>query len=157
MPVDPSQEAHVKDDIAAAVGTDGVPDDIAERHRAMAKERGYAFPTFLWLGREDPEFERTRLEYVRMSYTRPNGKLPVKYKELVASGVLAFKSYPSLKKHLRRAMVEGATLREVLEAMEAASDPGGMASLHFAIDTLIELEQEEPELLERARAADREG
>ena len=80
---------------------------------------------------EDPEFERTRLEYVRMSYTRPNGKLPVKYKELVASGVLAFKSYPSLKKHLRRAMVEGATLREVLEAMEAASDPGGMASLPF--------------------------
>jgi alkylhydroperoxidase/carboxymuconolactone decarboxylase family protein YurZ len=147
----------VKDEVAAAVVTDGVPEDIAERHRAMAQERGYAFPTFLWLGREDPEFERTRLEYVRMSYTRPNGKLPIKYKELVASAVLAFKSYPSLKKHLRRAMVEGATLREVLEAMEAASDPGGMASLHFAVDTLIELEQEEPELLERARAADREG
>lgn len=147
----------MKDEVAAAAVTHGVPDDIAERHETMATERGYAFPTFLWLGREDPEFERTRLEYVRMSYTRPGGRLPVKYKELVASAVLAFKGYPSLKKHLRRAMFEGATLREVLEAMETASDPGGMASLHFAVDTLIELEQEEPELLERARAADGES
>lgn len=147
----------MKDGPTPVSSTDGVPDDIAERHRAMAQERGYAFPTFLWLGREDPEFERTRLEYVRMSYTRPDAKLPVRYKELVASAVLAFKSYPSLKKHLRRAMLEGATLREVLEAMEAASDPGGMASLHFAVDTLIELEKEEPELLARARAADHEA
>lgn len=132
-----------------------VPQDILDIHERMAAERGYAFPTFHWLGQHDPEFERTRLEYVRMSYTRPDGALPVKYKELVASAVLAFRCYPSLKKHLRRAMVEGATLREVLEAMEVASDPGGMATLHFAVDQLIELEREEPDLIARAEAADR--
>jgi alkylhydroperoxidase/carboxymuconolactone decarboxylase family protein YurZ len=70
----------------------------------------------------------------------------VKYKELVASAILAFRGYPSLKLHLARALREGATLREVLEAMEVASVPGGMASLHFAVDALIELEQEHPEL-----------
>lgn len=135
--------------------SDEVAADIMELHRVMAAERGYAFPEFAqFLGRNDPDFERARLEYVRMTYTRPGAKLPVRYKELVASAVLAFKGYPSLKKHLRRAMAEGASLREVLEAMEVASDPGGMAALHYAVDQLIELEREEPELLERARAAD---
>jgi alkylhydroperoxidase/carboxymuconolactone decarboxylase family protein YurZ len=134
--------------------TEDVPDDILDTHRRMGAVRGYTFPDFAaFLGRHDPEFERVRLEYVRMSYTRPGAQLPVKYKELVASAVLAFKHYPSLKKHLKRAMVEGATLREVLEAMEVASDPGGMAALHYAVDQLIELEQEEPELIARAAAA----
>jgi alkylhydroperoxidase/carboxymuconolactone decarboxylase family protein YurZ len=137
---------------------DEAPQDIMDTHRAMAEERGYAFPEFAaFLGRNDPDFERARLEYVRMTYTRPGARLPVRYKELVASAVLAFKSYPSLKKHLRRAMLEGATLREVLEAMEVASDPGGMAALHYAVDQLIELEREEPELLARAREADAEA
>lgn len=137
---------------------DRVPEDILETHRRMAEVRGYQFPEFAqFLGRNDPDFERARLEYVRMTYTRPGARLPIRYKELVASAVLAFKSYPSLKKHLRRAMVEGATLREVLEAMEVASDPGGMAALHYAVDQLIELENEEPELIARARAADQEA
>jgi alkylhydroperoxidase/carboxymuconolactone decarboxylase family protein YurZ len=145
----------MNDEREPASPASAVPDDILEVHERMGAERGYVFPTFHWLGRHDPDFERTRLEYVRMSYTRPDAKLPVKYKELVASAVLAFRCYPSLKKHLRRAMMEGATLREVLEAMEVASDPGGMASLHFAVDQLIELEREEPELIARADAADR--
>ncbi len=126
----------------------GSPDSVAitAEHQALAKERGYHFPTFEWLARKDPEFEQARLDYVRMTYTRPGAELPVKYKELVASAILAFRGYPSLKLHLARALREGATLREVLEAMEVASVPGGMASLHFAVDALIELEQEHPEL-----------
>jgi alkylhydroperoxidase/carboxymuconolactone decarboxylase family protein YurZ len=128
----------------------GRPDDpgatIAGEHRALAEERGYHFPTFEWLGRKDPEFERARLDYVRMTYTRPGNELPVRYKELVASAILAFRGYPSLKLHLERALREGATVREVLEAMEVASVPGGMALLHFAVDALIEIEQESPEL-----------
>ena len=125
---------------------------FSAQHRALASERGYHFPTFEWLGQKDPEFEQARLDYVRMTYTRPGNELPVKYKELVAAAILAFRGYPSLKLHLGRALREGATLREVLEAMEVASVPGGMASLHFAVDALIELEQEEPALF-----APREG
>ena len=33
---------------------------------------------------------------------------------------------------------EGATVPEVIQAMEMASIPGGMATLHFAIDQLID-------------------
>ena len=119
---------------------------LSAEHRALAAERGYHFPTFEWLGVKDPEFEKARLEYVRMTYTRPGNALPVRYKELVASAILAFRGYPSLKLHLARALREGAQPREVLEAMEVASVPGGMALLHFAVDALIEIEREEPEL-----------
>jgi len=120
--------------------------------QALAQERGYHFPTFEWLGDNDPDYERARLDFVRMNYTRPNAEMPVRYRELVASAILAFRGYSSLKLHLARAMREGASLREVLEAMEVASVPGGMATLHYAVDQLIELEREDPTLIAEARA-----
>lgn len=120
--------------------------------RVLAAERGYHFPTFEWLGEADPDYERARLEFVRMNYTRPHGELPVRYRELVACAILAFRGYGSLKLHLARAMREGASLREVLEAMEVASVPGGMATLHYAVDQLIEIEREDPDLMAAARA-----
>lgn len=125
---------------------------LEETQQALAAERGYHFPTFEWLGKNDPEYERARLDFVRMNYTRPKAEMPVRYRELVASAILAFRGYSSLKLHLARALREGASLREVLEAMEVASVPGGMATLHYAVDQLIELEREDPELIAAARA-----
>ena len=127
-------------------------ESLEATQRALAAQRGYHFPTFEWLGQQDPDYERARLDFVRMNYTRPNAELPVRYRELVASAILAFRGYSSLKLHLARAMREGASLREVLEAMEVASVPGGMATLHYAVDQLIELEQEDPDLIAEARA-----
>lgn len=132
--------------------TDQDQPSLKDTQRALAAERGYHFPTFEWLGNNDPEYEQARLDFVRMNYTRPGAEMPVRYRELVASAILAFRGYSSLKLHLGRAMREGASLREVLEAMEVASVPGGMATLHYAIDQLIELEQEDPELIAEARA-----
>ena len=71
--------------------------------QALAQERGYHFPTFEWLGDNDPDYERARLDFVRMNYTRPNAEMPVRYRELVASAILAFRGYSSLKLHLARA------------------------------------------------------
>lgn len=127
-------------------------ESLEATQQALAAQRGYHFPTFEWLGQQDPDYERARLDFVRMNYTRPNAELPVRYRELVASAILAFRGYSSLKLHLARAMREGASLREVLEAMEVASVPGGMATLHYAVDQLIELEQEDPDLIAEARA-----
>ena len=127
-------------------------ESLEATQQALAAQRGYHFPTFEWLGQQDPDYERARLDFVRMNYTRPNAELPVRYRELVASAILAFRGYSSLKLHLARAMREGASLREVLEAMEVASVPGGMATLHYAVDQLIELEQEDPDLIAAARA-----
>ena len=132
--------------------TDENPKSLAETQQALAAERGYHFPTFEWLGEMDPEYEQARLDFVRMNYTRPGAEMPVRYRELVACAILAFRGYSSLKLHLARALREGASLREVLEAMEVASVPGGMATLHYAVDQLIELEREDPELIAAARA-----
>ena len=128
---------------------EGVPEDIAQKYRALAQERGYHFGSFEWLGERDPEFERARLALVDMTYTRADGDIPKIYRELIACGVLAFRTYPSLKKHLARALREGATVEQVVQAMQIASIPGGMATLHFALDELVKLEQEQPELFKR--------
>lgn len=127
-------------------GAGGIRADLAAAHEELAATRGYTFPTFEWLAKHDPEYEAARVAFVRMNYTRPGGELPVKYKELVAAAILAFRGYPSTKLHLKRALREGATVREVLEALETASVPGGMALLHFGVDQLIEIEREDPEL-----------
>jgi alkylhydroperoxidase/carboxymuconolactone decarboxylase family protein YurZ len=123
-----------------------VPDDIAGRYRGHAQQRGYHFNSFEWLARRDPDFERMRLGVVDMTYLREDGSIPPLYRELICAAVLAFRMYPSVKKHLARALREGATVEQVIEAMELISVPGGMATLHFALDQLVELEQEQPEL-----------
>jgi alkylhydroperoxidase/carboxymuconolactone decarboxylase family protein YurZ len=122
--------------------------DIADGYKEIAAERGYHFSTFEWLAKRDPDFDRVRLDMVRATYTRADGVLPAKYRELIASAILAFRGYPSLKLHLARALREGASVAEVVQALEMASIPGGMATLHFGIDQLIQLEREQPELFE---------
>lgn len=121
---------------------------LAERYRRHAGERGYHFSTFEWLAARDPEFEKARLPLVEATYLRQDPALPVKYKELIAATILAFRGYPSVGKHLKRALEAGASVQEVIEALEIASIPGGMPTLHFGIDQLIELECEHPELFE---------
>ena len=125
-----------------------VDSDLAETYRQIASERGYHFSTFEWLAVHDPDFDRVRLAMVQATYTRKDGALAPKYRELIACAVLAFRGYPSLKLHLARALREGASVAEVVQALEMASIPGGMATLHFGVDQLIEIQKEQPELFE---------
>jgi alkylhydroperoxidase/carboxymuconolactone decarboxylase family protein YurZ len=124
----------------------GIESDLADGYREIARDRGYHFSTFEWLAKHDPDFDRARLDMIRATYTRKDGVLPAKYRELIACGVLAYRGYPSLKLHLTRALKEGASVAEVVQAMEMASIPGGMPALHFAVDMLAEIEREQPEL-----------
>jgi alkylhydroperoxidase/carboxymuconolactone decarboxylase family protein YurZ len=123
-----------------------VSEELAERYRDIAAQRGYHFSTFEWLAARDPDFDRVRLDMVQATYVRKDGALAPQYRELIACAILAFRGYPSLKLHLTRALQAGASVDEVIQAMEMASIPGGMATLHFAIDQLIEVEKEQPEL-----------
>lgn len=125
---------------------EGVDPEIAEMYRAHAKERGYHFSSFEWLAVRDPGFERSRLGLVEATYTRADGDIPAIYRELIVCGVLAFRTYPSLKRHMERALREGATVAQVVQALELAAVPGGMPVLHFGLDLLVELERENPEL-----------
>ena len=118
-------------------------DDAIELMRAKDARRGYASPVFEWLAKKDPEHERARQAYNRLIFTPENPAFPVKYREIVMAVVLAYRGYPSMGKHIRRALREGATVQEVIEAFETAAIPGGMPVLHQALDCLIEIEQEQ--------------
>ena len=50
--------------------------------------------------------------------------------------MLAFRGYPTIDIHLRRALAEGATMLELIEAMQVAAVPGGSPTLHFALTHL---------------------
>jgi alkylhydroperoxidase/carboxymuconolactone decarboxylase family protein YurZ len=121
-------------------------EDIAARYEQIQQDRGYNFDTFKWLAERDPEFESVRLAAVEMTYTRKDSPLPAKYRELIVVGLLAFRMYHSVRSHIARALREGATVTEVIHALEMASIPGGQATLHFGLDHLIALEKSNPEL-----------
>ncbi|HVB77978.1 MAG TPA: carboxymuconolactone decarboxylase family protein [Candidatus Nitrosotalea sp.] len=120
----------------------GLVDELLAGHQELNRSRGYGFSSFEWLARQDPDFEAERQALVRRVYTPSAPALPVKYRELIAAAVLAFRHYESCGKHLRRALREGASMQEVVEAMEVASVPGGMPLLHFALDELVRIEAE---------------
>ncbi len=128
---------------ASGAGNPVTVGDVAEAQAAITSKRGYSFPEFDWLAQKDPAYEKARLDYTSMIYTRENPVLPVKYREIIASVVLAMRGYPSIANHIRRALREGATMQEVIEAFEVATVPGGMPVLHFALPYLIEIDKEQ--------------
>ena len=95
-----------------------------------------------WLDRIDPVYEKAHQELTRHVWTPAAPVLPVKIRELVASVVLAYQAFPTLDGHLRRAMREGASVREAVEAMQAAALPGGFPLIHFALPFLNKISDE---------------
>lgn len=104
------------------------------------EERGYSFPEFSLMEKYYREFEAVRKAKVAEAYTPKKAELPVAMREIVAAAVLAYKAYPSIEFHLRRAIREGATMRQVVEAMACASMPGGGPTLQFALHYLWKIE-----------------
>lgn len=94
--------------------------------RKMRRVRGYLYPEWELVARRDPEFfEAYNLLYAQALAT--NRGLAVKYRELVALGILAFRGAApdAIANHIRRAFRHGATPAEVLGALEATIVPGG--------------------------------
>jgi alkylhydroperoxidase/carboxymuconolactone decarboxylase family protein YurZ len=104
------------------------------------QERGYSFPEFDLMEKYYPEFEAVRKAKVSEAYTPKNAELPVAMREIIAAAVLAYKAYPTIEFHLRRAIREGATMRQLVEAMACASMPGGGPTLQFSLRYLREIE-----------------
>lgn len=129
-------------------------DQVRERHKRLRAERGYGFEAFDWLAERDPAFEGVRLDCIDVTYTRKDSTIPVKYRELIAASVLAFRGYPSVRVHLERALRNGATVDEVVHALEMASIPGGQATLHFGLEHLLSLRSSAPELFDDGSPAE---
>ena len=85
----------------------------------------------------DPEYcEYLKGIYVDATWSR-EGALSRKTKELIMVGITCAGLHPlGTRLHIERALVAGATPREVLEAMEVAAIPGGMPGLWLGVKTL---------------------
>jgi alkylhydroperoxidase/carboxymuconolactone decarboxylase family protein YurZ len=92
--------------------------------------------------RIDPAYETARRELARIVWAPAKPALALKYREIIGAVILGCRAYPTIDAHLRRALAEGATLREVLEGFETAAILGGFPALHYALPFLAALHEE---------------
>jgi alkylhydroperoxidase/carboxymuconolactone decarboxylase family protein YurZ len=90
----------------------------------------------------DPSYEEARRRFAGRVWTPEKPALAVKYREIIAAVILGHRTCPTVDAHLRRALAEGATLREILEGFEAAAILGGLTMLHYALPFLMKLHAE---------------
>ncbi|MBI2467797.1 MAG: carboxymuconolactone decarboxylase family protein [Candidatus Rokubacteria bacterium] len=108
----------------------------------MRRERGYLYPEWELVAREAPGFMVAYNELYRHALASGVG-LPIKYRELVALGILAFRGETGgLVNHIRRALRHGATRAEVLGALEATIVPGGALTFLNGLRALARLDAE---------------
>ena len=110
----------------------------------MRRERGYLYPEWESLARDAPDFVTAYNELYRRALASDAG-LPVKYRELVALGILAFRGEgPGLANHIRRALARGATRGEVIGALQATIIPGGALTFLNGLRALARVDAERP-------------
>lgn len=110
--------------------------------QTAAKSTPHTFQQFEWLARIDPAYEDARRHLAQLVWAPAAPALAVKYREIIAAVILGCRAYPSIEVHLRRALTEGASLREVLEGFQTAAILGGFPALHYALPFMIALHEE---------------
>jgi alkylhydroperoxidase/carboxymuconolactone decarboxylase family protein YurZ len=106
------------------------------------KARGYIFPEWEFVCRLDPDlFESYNNLYA--SSLGKSGALSIKVKEFIALALLAFRGSPTdvLVSHMKRAMDDGATKEELLEALAAAFPAGGAPTFFNGLKALMSLDK----------------
>jgi len=68
--------------------------------------------------------------------------LAAKCREIIAAVLPGYRTCPSMNAHLRRALAEGATLREVREGFEAAAIPDSFMMRHCALPFPIRIHED---------------
>jgi 4-carboxymuconolactone decarboxylase len=111
--------------------------------RKVRRTRGYLYPEWEWVAREDPRFF-SAYNALYMEALASGRRLPVKHRELVALGILAFRGAgpDAIANHIRRAMRHGATRGEVLAALEATIVPGGAVTFLNGLRGLVRVAEE---------------
>src|SRR5262247_921629 len=113
----------------------------APKARSSSPSSPYGYAWTDWLAAEDPAFMAARKPVSALS-TGEGKELSVKYREMVIIGILAFRGrLEGVVAHMRRAVEHGATKRELIEAIQAASVPGGGPTLSTGVQGVMALEK----------------
>jgi alkylhydroperoxidase/carboxymuconolactone decarboxylase family protein YurZ len=107
-----------------------------------ARTARHALTVWPWMQEHYPEYEHARGAVVSLLWTPQAPVLAVKYREICAAMILALRFYPTVPNHMRRAIAEGATLQEIVEAVQVTALLGGMCVLHFCLPFLKEIQEE---------------
>jgi alkylhydroperoxidase/carboxymuconolactone decarboxylase family protein YurZ len=92
-----------------------------------------------WLDQNDPEYQAIRSELNRLTFMPEGAALEPKYREMLVAAVLSCRRYPTVPQHARRAIEEGATLDELVEAMNVAAMLGGPTVFSHAMPFLTQI------------------
>ena len=122
-------------------------EELAKRqkdlHEAMEKERGYMPAPWSYLIEKDVDFMEAYNNIYNSGLTEGKA-LPIKTRELIAIGLLAFRgSENGVYEHMKRALKHGATKQELLEAIETSIIPGGAPTFATGLRALMRIEKEE--------------
>jgi AhpD family alkylhydroperoxidase len=114
-----------------------------ELKEAIRKKRGYSSPAWDYAADKDVDFQQA---YENL-YERALGAgkvLPVKTRELIAIGILAYRGgEEAVYKHMQRALKNGATIEELYEAIETTIIPGGAPAYSVGLRAIMRIEGEE--------------
>jgi alkylhydroperoxidase/carboxymuconolactone decarboxylase family protein YurZ len=104
--------------------------------------REFTFGVWQWIEDNYPEWQESRRQANQLMHMPEDATLAPKYREIVTAVVLSCRAYPTLGQHLRRAIREGATLEEMIEAMQIGAQIAGAPVFHHAIPYFRELQGE---------------
>jgi alkylhydroperoxidase/carboxymuconolactone decarboxylase family protein YurZ len=120
---------------------------MSEQRRGAAQPKPqaaspYGYPYWDWVAQEDPEYVQARGPLSELSVGEGR-ELAIKHREMVIIGILAFRGrQEGVVAHMRRAVANGATKRELLEAIQSAAVPGGGPTFSTGVQALMQLDSE---------------
>jgi alkylhydroperoxidase/carboxymuconolactone decarboxylase family protein YurZ len=114
----------------------------APGENAPAKTGIHALTAWSWMEENYPDYNAARSALTRKVWTPENPVLAVKYREIMGSVILALRFYPTVPNHMRRALIEGATFHELVEAIQTAALFAGMPVLHHCMPFFREIQPE---------------
>lgn len=96
-----------------------------------------------WIEQQDADYFKAFRAYTEKG-TGEGQALPVKYREMIMTGILVFAGRKEgAVAHLKRAIEHGATKLELFEAGQSAAIPGGGVTLGLWMQILTQLDSED--------------
>jgi len=95
-----------------------------------------------WMEDQYPAYQQLRRDLNKLMLMPEDASLEPKYREILVAVVLACQSYPTVPHHLRRAVQEGATIEEMVEAMQVGALIAGAPVFHHASPFIIQIQKD---------------